>query len=99
MSVSVCQWDRRWDEQINGEGHREVLRVSEGKEGAMRHTDRFTPSPHRASPMYHALSSLHPAAKSHIVQYLMSTLWRGVVHVHLSEGWERHDSQSFIQVN
>ena len=36
VSVSVCQWDRRWDEQINGEGHREVLRVSEGKEGAMR---------------------------------------------------------------
>ena len=36
MGVSVCQWDRRWDEQINGEGHREVLRVSEGKEGAMR---------------------------------------------------------------
>ena len=29
MGVSVCQWDRRWDEQINGEGHREVLRVSE----------------------------------------------------------------------
>ena len=35
VDVSVCQRDRRWDEQINGEGHREVLRVSEGEEGAM----------------------------------------------------------------
>ena len=35
VGVSVCQWDRWWDEQINGEGHREVLRVSEGEEGAM----------------------------------------------------------------
>ena len=35
VDVSVCQRDRRWDEQINGEGHREVLRVSEGEEGVM----------------------------------------------------------------
>ena len=34
--MSVVQWDGRWDEQIKSEGNREVLRVSECKEGRMR---------------------------------------------------------------
>lgn len=54
MGVSVCQWDRRWDEQINGEGHREVLRVSEGKEGAREgHTYTDTTSQY-FSPRFNA---------------------------------------------
>ena len=34
--MSAGQWDGRWDEQIKSEGNREVLRVSECKEGCMR---------------------------------------------------------------